>query len=178
MPKQHNDIEFICFTTPDYSRVVKVQMSQLHTIRQGYPSLGDPVRMAPSIPVRRAVELYNLHVKRKVKSFTDAKEAQQKLWNVLYKKAVKPEEQDLKRQYKTVKDIPKPNTYCKVVSPRDPYDTSQKLTRTDKMPMATKNIERMKEYENIETIQDVLDKGVLSINDIKYDIKLGYVTKS
>jgi len=36
----------------------------------------------------------------------------------------------------------------------------------------------MKQYENIKTIQDVLDKGVLNINDIKYDIKLGYVKKS
>ena len=27
------------------------------------------------------------------------------------------------------------------------------------------------------TIQKVLDKGVLTLNDIKYDIKLGYITK-
>jgi len=177
MLKQHNDIEFICFTTPDYSRVVKVYMSQLHTIRQGFPSVGDPVRMAPSIPVKKAVELYNLHAKRKVKSFTDAKEAQQKLWNVLNKIAVQPEEQDMKRQYQTTIDIPKPNNYCNVVSARDPYDTSQKLKRTDKVPMSAKNKERMKQYENIKTIQDVLDKGVLNLNDIKYDIKLGYVKK-
>jgi len=44
--------------------------------------------------------------------------------------------------------------------------------------MSSKNKERMKQYENIKTIQDVLDKGVLNINDIKYDIKLGYVKKS
>jgi hypothetical protein len=44
--------------------------------------------------------------------------------------------------------------------------------------MSAKNKERMKQYKNIKTIQDVLDKGVLNINDIKYDIKLGYVKKS
>ena len=177
MQKQHNDIEFICFTAPEYSRAVKVYMSQLHTIKQGYPSLGDPVRMAPSIPVKQAVEIYNKFAKRKVKSFVDAKEAQQRLWNVLYKVAVKPEEQDMKRQYQTNVDIPKPNNYCNVVSARDPYDTSQKLKRTDKVPMSAKNKERMKQYEDIKTIQDVLNKGILNLNDIKYDIKLGYVKK-
>ena len=84
----------------------------------------------------------------------------------------------MKRSYKTQTDIPKPNNYCNEISARDPYDTSQKLTRTDKVPMSSKNKERMKQYENIKTIQDVLDKGVLNINDIKYDIKLGYVKKN
>ena len=84
----------------------------------------------------------------------------------------------MKRSYKTQIDIPKPNNYCNEISARDPYDTSQKLTRTDKVPMSSKNKERMKQYKNIKTIQDVLDKGVLNINDIKYDIKLGYVKKS
>ena len=93
--------------------------------------------------------------------------------------AVKPEESDMSRSkvFKVDRSKPKPDPLCKVISARDPYDTSQKLTRTDKVPMATKNKERMVQYEGIETIQDVLDKGVLDIRDIKYDIKLGYVKK-
>jgi hypothetical protein len=35
----------------------------------------------------------------------------------------------------------------------------------------------MKQYEKIKTIQDVLDKGILTLNDVKYDIKLGYIKK-
>jgi hypothetical protein len=46
MPKQHNSIEFLCFTTPDYSRVVKVDMAELHTIVQGYQRIGDPAFMS------------------------------------------------------------------------------------------------------------------------------------
>ena len=44
--------------------------------------------------------------------------------------------------------------------------------------MSAKNKERMKQYEKIKTIQDVLDKGILTLNDIKYDIKLGYIKKT
>jgi hypothetical protein len=43
--------------------------------------------------------------------------------------------------------------------------------------MSVKNKERMKQYEKIKTIQDVLDKGILTLNDVKYDIKLGYIKK-
>ena len=46
--------------------------------------------------------------------------------------------------------------------------------------MSKKNIERLKQYVfkgKTPTIQNVLDKGVLTLNDIKYDIKLGYVKK-
>ena len=75
-------------------------------------------------------------------------------------------------------DIPKPNNYCKTVRGRDPYDTSQLLTRTDKMPMSQNNKDRLKKYEGKPTIQEVLDKGILNLNDIKYDIKLGYITKT
>ena len=93
------------------------------------------------------------------------------------KKAIPFTEEDMKRNYRTQVDIPKPNNYCKEVSARDPYDTSQKLIRTDKMPMSAKNKERMKQYNKIKTIKDVLNKGVLTLNDIKYDIKLGYIKK-
>jgi len=97
---------------------------------------------------------------------------------LLIEKAIEPEESDMRRSYQTKVDIPKPNNYCNVVTARDPYDTSQKLKRTDKVPMSAKNKERMEQYIGIKTIQDVLDKGVLNLNDIKYDIKLGYVKKS
>jgi len=181
MQKQHNSIEFLCFTTPDYSRVVKVDMTELHKIVQGHPRIGDPAFMSAKnciSPESKAIEAYNTFAKRKIKTFKNLKDCQTKLWNLFYKRAIKPEDIDMKRSYKTQTDIPKPNNYCNEISARDPYDTSQKLTRTDKVPMSSKNKERMKQYENIKTIQDVLDKGVLNINDIKYDIKLGYVKKS
>lgn len=182
MPKQHNSIEFLCFTTPDYSRVVKVDMAELHTIVQGYQRIVDPAFMSHQntiIPESKALEIYNKFAKRKLKNFKNKKDCQIKLWNLFNKMAVKPEESDMSRSkvFKVDRSKPKPDPLCKVISARDPYDTSQKLTRTNKMPMASKNIERMKQYENIKTIQDVLDKGVLDIRAIKYDIKLGYVTK-
>ena len=180
MPKQHNSIEFLCFTTPDYSRVVKVHMKELHKIVQGYPRIGDPAFMSEQncvTPESKALEVYNRFANRKLKSFKNLKDCQIKLWNLFTKMAIKPEEMDMKRNYQTSVEIRKPNNYCNVVTARDPYDTSQKLTRTDKVPMSAKNKERMKQYEGIKNIQDVLDKGVLNLNDIKYDIKLGYVKK-
>ena len=180
MQKQHNSIEFLCFTAPDYSRVVKVSMTELHKIVQGYQRIGDPEFMSDKnciLPESKALDVYNKFAKSKIKSFKNSKDCQVKLWNLFYKRAVKPKDIDMKRSYKTQVEIPKPNNYCNEVSARDPYDTSQKLTRTNKVPMSSKNKERMKQYENIKTIQDVLDKGVLNINDIKYDIKLGYVKK-
>ena len=180
MQKQHNSIEFLCFTTPDYSRVVKVSMTELHKIVQGYQRIGDPEFMSDKnciLPESKALDVYNKFAKSKIKSFKNSKDCQVKLWNLFYKRAVKPKDIDMKRNYKTQVEIPKPNNYCNEVSARDPYDTSQKLTRTNKVPMSSKNKERMKQYKNIKTIQDVLDKGVLNINDIKYDIKLGYVKK-
>jgi len=180
MQKQHNSIEFLCFTTPDYSRVVKVSMTELHKIVQGYQRIGDPEFMSDKnciLPESKALDVYNKFAKSKIKSFKNSKDCQVKLWNLFYKRAVKPKDIDMKRSYKTQVEILKPNNYCNEVSARDPYDTSQKLTRTNKVPMSSKNKERMKQYENIKTIQDVLDKGVLNINDIKYDIKLGYVKK-
>ena len=181
MRKQHNSIEFLCFTAPEYSRVVKTEMHNLHTIQQGYQRIGDPAFMSSKntiIPITKALEVYNKFSKRKLKEFKNEKDSQIKLWNLLYSLAIKPEEIDLKRSYQTNKEIPKPNNYCKEVSARDPYDTSQKLLRTDKVPMSAKNKERMKQYEKIKTIQDVLDKGILTLNDIKYDIKLGYIKKT
>tara|TARA_R100000742_G_C4272174_1_gene91284 strand:+ start:668 stop:1213 length:546 start_codon:yes stop_codon:yes gene_type:complete len=178
MQKQHNTIEFLCFTAPEYSRVVKVEMQDLHKIEQGYQRIGDPVFMSSKntiTPITKALEVYNKFSKRKLKEFKNEKDSQVKLWNLLYKLAIKPEEMDLKRSYQTTKEITKPNNYCNEVSARDPYDTSQEIRRTDKMPMSTKNKERMKQYNKIKTIQDVLDQGILEINDIKYDIKLGYI---
>lgn len=180
MQKQHNEIEFLIFTAPDFRRVVKIRMQDSYKILGGYHRIGDPKFMShlSSIrPLEKALEVYNYYSRTKLKEFKDDKDAQVKLWNLFYKKAIEPEDIDMLPKYRTKVDIPKPNNFCKEVSARDPYDTSQKLTRTDKMPLSSKNKERMKQYENIKTIQDVLDKGVLNINDIKYDIKLGYVKK-
>lgn len=179
MHKQHNEYYFLCLTTPDYQRVVKVKMKDLNKV-VNCPRIGDPDIFSEmnSIPKEdAAVDIYNLHAKRKVKKFRDRKDSQRKLWKLLIEKAVEPEESDMRRSYQTKVDIPKPNNYCNVVTARDPYDTSQKLKRTDKVPMSAKNKERMEQYIGIKTIQDVLDKGVLNLNDIKYDIKLGYVKK-
>ena len=181
MQKQPSEYNFLCLTTPDYQRVVKVDMSKLNDIKN-CPRIGDPDLFSELHTIPKpdaAVEIYNLHANKKVTHFKNRKDSQRKLWSVLINKAVEPEEIDMSRSkvFKFDNTKPKPDPLCKVISARDPYDTSQKLTRTDKVPMATKNKERMVQYEGVETIQDVLDKGVLDIRDIKYDIKLGYVKK-
>ena len=84
----------------------------------------------------------------------------------------------MKNLYKNHKvDIPKPNNYCKTVRGRDPYDTTQILIRTDKVPMSQNNKDRLLNYKGRPSIQKVLDKNILTLNDIKYDIKLGYITR-
>ena len=44
--------------------------------------------------------------------------------------------------------------------------------------MSQNNKDRLKNYEGEPTIQEVLDKTRLTLNDIKYDIKLGYITRA
>tara|TARA_S200002703_G_scaffold151151_1_gene150179 strand:+ start:510 stop:1055 length:546 start_codon:yes stop_codon:yes gene_type:complete len=174
-----NEVSFVYFL-PDYpSRVVKFYMSEMHKVRGGGIAIGDPDIMAPALPIQQAEKWYEIHTGKK-KTFKDVKTGQKTLYNVLMKKAVKMEEEDMSNKYRQVPkiDIPKPNNYCKTVRGRDPYDTSQILTRTDKMPMSQNNKDRLKKYEGKPTIQDVLDKGILNLNDIKYDIKLGYITKT
>jgi len=152
-------------------------MTDMHKIKGGGIYIGDPIKMAPSLSVFQAERWYEAHTGKK-KKFKTAKCGQLDLYKLLMKKAVAYTEEDMKNIYKTEKvDIPKPNNYCKTVRGRDPYDTSQILTRTDKVPMSPKNKDRLKHYEGKPTIQKVLDKGVLTLNDIKYDIKLGYITK-
>ena len=170
------DIYFVYFKPDSPSRVVKFAMTDMHKIKQGGIYMGDPMKMSPALGIPQAEKWYEFFTGRK-KKFDTPKCGQFALYKVLMKKAVPFTEEDMKKSYRTQVEIPKPNNYCNVVTARDPYDTSQKLTRTDKVPMSAKNKERMKQYEGIKNIQDVLDKGVLNLNDIKYDIKLGYVKK-
>jgi len=151
-------------------------MTDMHKVEQGGVYIGDPMKMSPSLGIPQAERWYEVHTGKK-KKFDTPKCGQFDLYKILMKKAVPFTEEDMKRNYRTQVEIPKPNNYCKEVSARDPYDTSQKLIRTDKMPMSAKNKERMKQYNKIKTIKDVLNKGVLTLNDIKYDIKLGYIKK-
>lgn len=171
-----DDIYFVYFK-PDFpSRVLKFSMTDMHKVEQGGVYIGDPMKMSPSLGIHQAERWYEVHTGKK-KKFDTPKCGQFDLYKVLMKKAIPFTEEDMKRNYRTQVDIPKPNNYCNEVSARDPYDTSQKLIRTDKMPMSAKNKERMKQYNKIKTIKDVLNKGVLTLNDIKYDIKLGYIKK-
>ena len=170
------DIYFVYFKPDSPSRVVKFAMTDLHKIKQGGIYMGDPMKMSPALGIPQAEKWYEFFTGKK-KKFDTPKCGQFALYKVLMKKAVPFTEEDMKKSYRTQVEIPKPNNYCNVVTARDPYDTSQKLTRTDKVPMSAKNKERMKQYEGVKNIQDVLDKGVLNLNDIKYDIKLGYVKK-
>jgi len=170
------DIYFVYFKPDSPSRVVKFAMTDMHKIKQGGIYMGDPMKMSPALGIPQAEKWYEFFTGKK-KKFDTPKCGQFALYKVLMKKAVPFTEEDMKKSYRTQVEIPKPNNYCNVVTARDPYDTSQKLTRTDKVPMSAKNKERLKQYEGIKNIQDVLDKGVLNLNDIKYDIKLGYVKK-
>jgi len=170
------DIYFVYFKPDSPSRVVKFAMTDMHKIKQGGIYMGDPMKMSPALGIPQAEKWYEFFTGKK-KKFDTPKCGQFALYKVLMKKAIPFTEEDMKKSYRTQVEIPKPNNYCNVVTARDPYDTSQKLTRTDKVPMSAKNKERMKQYEGIKNIQDVLNKGVLNLNDIKYDIKLGYVKK-
>ena len=172
-------ITFVYFL-PDYpSRVVKFDMSEMHKVKGGGIAIGDPDVMAPALPVHEAEKWYKAHT-GKTKKFEDIKTGQKTLYKILMKKAVDMEEEDMSNRYRQTPkiDIPKPNNYCKTVRGRDPYDTSQTLIRTDKMPMSQNNKDRLKNYEGEPTIQEVLDKTRLTLNDIKYDIKLGYITRA
>ena len=176
----NDDITFIYFTDDSYKRVIKFGMRNMHKVKGGGVSVGDPKVMAPSSTVDQYVRMYNVHVKNKVKTFDNPKEAQIKLYNIAYKKAVFMEETDMKNIYQTKKvDIPKPNNHCKTARGRDPWDTDWLIELTDLQPMSFKNRERLKSYvwpKNITpTIDMILEMGDLSINDIKYDIKLGYI---
>ena len=172
-------VTFVYFLPDNPSRVVKFDMSEMHKVRGGGIAIGDPDIMAPALPIKEAERWYKVHT-GKNKTFKDMKTGQKSLYSVLMKKAVDMQEEDMSNKYRQVPkvDIPKPNNYCKTVRGRDPYDTSQILTRTDKMPMSQNNKDRLKKYEGSPTIQEVLDKGILNLNDIKYDIKLGYITKT
>jgi hypothetical protein len=171
------DIYFVYFRPDSPSRVVKFAMTDMHKIEQGGIYMGDPMKMSPALGIPQAEKWYEFFTGRK-KKFDTPKCGQFALYKLLMKKAIPFTEEDMKKSYRTQVEIPKPNNYCKEVSARDPYDTSQKLLRTDKVPMSAKNKERMKQYEKMKTIQDVLDKGILTLNDIKYDIKLGYIKKT
>ena len=174
------NINFVYFLPDSPSRVVKFDMTEMHKVKGGGVYIGDPMKMSPSLGIVQAERWYKEYT-GKAKKFDTAKCGQFALYKVLMKKAKPITEDDMKNLYKTKSvDIAKPNTYCKVVSARDPYDTSQLVSRTDKTPMSKKNIERLKQYVfkgKTPTIQNVLDKGVLTLNDIKYDLKLGYVKK-
>src|SRR6056300_1197451 len=118
MPKQHKSIEFLCFTALDYSRVVKVDMAELHTIVQGYQRIGDPAFMSDQntiTPESKALEIYNKFAKRKLKNFKNKKDCQIKLWNLFNKMAVKPEESDMSRSkvFKVDRSKPKQDPLCK-----------------------------------------------------------------
>ena len=172
-------VTFVYFL-PDFpSRVVKFDMSEMHKVKGGGIAIGDPDIMAPALPIKEAERWYEVHTGKK-KTFKDIKVGQKTLYKILMNKAIDMEEQDMSKNYRQTPEsnIPKPNNYCKTVRGRDPYDTSQILTRTDKMPMSQNNKDRLKKYGGTPTIQEVLDKGILNLNDIKYDIKLGYITKT
>ena len=174
------EINFIYFTDETYKRVIRHTMSEMHKLKGGGIFVGDPNVMAPGDTLKQYLKIYNTLVKRKVKSFDSHKEAQIKLYNLGYKKAVCMEDTDMKNIFQTKKiDIPKPNNHCKTVRGRDPWDTDWLIELTDLQPMSLKNQERLKSYvwpKNITpTIDMILEASDLSINDIKYDIKLGYI---
>jgi len=169
---------FVYFFPDLPSRVIKFDMTEMHKIAGGGIYIGDPMKMAPSLGIPQAERWYKEHT-GKTKKFKTAKCGQIALYKVLNKKAKTLTEEDMKNLYKNHKvDIPKPNNYCKTVRGRDPYDTTQILKRTDKVPMSQNNKNRLLSYKGNPSIQKVLDKGVLTLNDIKYDIKLGYITKN
>ena len=172
-------VTFVYFLPDNPSRVVKFDMSEMHKVRGGGIAIGDPDIMAPALPIKEAERWYKVHT-GKNKTFKDMKTGQKSLYSVLMKKAVDMQEEDMSNKYRQVPkiDLPKPNNYCKTVRGRDPYDTSQILTRTDKMPMSQNNKDRLKKYEGSPTIQEVLEKKKKSLNEIKNEIKLGYITKT
>ena len=51
-------------------------------------------------------------------------------------------------------------------------DLSKNTNRLYNSEDVTFHKDRLKKYEGKTTIQEVLDKGILNLNDIKYDIKL------
>jgi len=169
---------FVYFLPDLPSRVMKFNMTEMHKVKGGGIYIGDPMKMSPSLGIPQAERWYKEYT-GKAKKFDTAKCGQFALYKVLMKKAKHITEDDMKNLYKNHKvDIPKPNNYCTTVRGRDPYDTTQILIRTDKVPMSQKNKKRLLSYIGKPSIQKVLDRGVLTLNDIKYDIKLGYITKN
>ena len=173
-------INFIYFTDETYKRVIKHTMSEMHKLKGGGIFVGDPNVMAPGDTLKQYLKIYNTLVKRKVKSFDSHKEAQIKLYNLGYKKAVCMEDTDMKNIFQTKKvDIPKPNNHCKTVRGRDPWDTDWLIERTDKNPLSQNIKNRLTNYVDVNkgepTIANILKFTELDINDIKYDIKLGYI---
>lgn len=175
-----DDIPFIYFTDETYKRIIKFGMRDFHKVKGGGVWVGDPTKMAPSSTVNQYVKVYNTHAKTKVKTFDSPKEAQIKVYNLGYKKAVFMEETDMKNIYQTKKvDIAKPDNHCKTVRGRDPWDMDWLIERTDKNPLSQKISNRLSNYVDVNkgepTIQNILKFTELNINDIKYDIKLGYI---
>tara|TARA_R100000315_G_scaffold60377_1_gene37047 strand:- start:337 stop:927 length:591 start_codon:yes stop_codon:yes gene_type:complete len=175
-----DDIAFIYFTDDSYKRVIKFGMRNMHKVKGGGVWVGDPKVMAPSSTVNECVRIYNVHAKNKVKTFDSPKEAQIKLYNIGYKKAVFMEKTDMKNIYQTKKvDIAKPDNHCKTVRGRDPWDTDWLIERTDKNPLSQNIKNRLTNYVDVNkgepTIANILKFTELDINDIKYDIKLGYI---
>ena len=168
---------FVYFLPDLPSQVLKFDMTEMHKVKGGGIYIGDPMKMSPSLAIHQAERWYKEHT-GKNKKFKTAKCGQIALYKILSKKAKPLTEKDMKNLYKNHKvDIPKPNNYCKTVRGRDPYDTTQILIRTDKVPMSQNNKDRLLNYKGRPSIQKVLDKNILTLNDIKYDIKLGYITR-
>jgi len=173
------DINFVYFL-PDFpSRVVKFDMVEMHKVKGGGVYIGDPMKMSPSLGIVQAERWYKFY-SGKTRQFKTAKCGQFDLYKLLMKKAKKLTEEDMKNLYKTqTLDIPKPNNHCKTVRGRDPWETDWTIELTDKKPLSQKIKNRLSNYIDSNkgklSIELILELSDLNINDIKYDIKLGYI---
>ena len=170
---------FVYFLPDLPSQVLKFDMTEMHKVSGGGIYIGDPMKMSPSLAIHQAERWYKEHT-GKTKKFDTAKCGQIALYKVLMKKAKQLTEKDMKNLYKTEKvDIPKPNNHCKTVRGRDPWDIDWLIERTDKDPLSQKIKNRLSNYVDVNkgkpTIAAILEFSDLNINDIKYDIKLGYI---
>ena len=170
---------FVYFFPDLPSRVIKFDMTEMHKVKGGGIYIGDPMKMSPSLGIPQAERWYKEHT-GKTKKFKTAKCGQIALYKLLSKKAKPLTEEDMKNLYKNHKvDIPKPDNHCKTVRGRDPWDIDWLIERTDKNPLSQKIKNRLSNYVEVNkgkpTIGAILEFSELNINDIKYDIKLGYI---
>ena len=173
------NINFVYFLPDSPSRVVKFNMTEMHKVKGGGVHIGDPMMMSPSLGIVQAERWYKEYT-GKAKKFDTAKCGQFALYKILMKKAKPITEDDMKNLYKQQKvDIPKPDNHCKTVRGRDPWDIDWLIERTDKNPLSQKIKNRLSNYIDVNkgkpTIEAILKFTELNINDIKYDIKLGYI---